>query len=156
MTQENIDEKRCSKCSHHNCCKRSLVDAFLGKLFYGIEPLRDIGDSTYCNYMSEKGCIIEWKKRPKQCKIFKCKEWIAEEKGDISIEEAIRRHQEEILKAAKEDAADTKKIWEEWQSGLMRTIGDREMGESSFGDSNSSSSAKFKWKRVLNGKGPVC
>jgi hypothetical protein len=32
---------------------------------------------------------------------------------------------------------------EEWQSGLMRTIGGREMGESSFRDSNSFSSASF-------------
>ncbi len=30
-----------------------------------------------------------------------------------------------------------------WQSGLMHTIGDRETGESSFGDSNSSPAATF-------------
>ena len=102
---ENLDASRCSTCPHHDCCRKSSCDRALGSLLYGVEPLK-AHVPGYCNYLSPTGCIIEWNRRPKQCRVFMCTEWVTEDakKTGVSVEEAVRAHQEEILVAAREDS----------------------------------------------------
>lgn len=103
---ENLDVSRCSACTHHYCCRKSSCDKALGRLLYGVEPLKSPVDPGYCNYMSRTGCIIEWNRRPRQCRVFMCTEWVAEDarKRGVPVEEAVREHQDEILAAAREDS----------------------------------------------------
>jgi hypothetical protein len=42
---------------------------------YGTEPLQQKLAPTACEYLSNKGCIITWEKRPAICKSFRCGLW---------------------------------------------------------------------------------
>jgi len=42
---------------------------------YGVDPLSETIHPHACEYLSEKGCIIPWEKRPPICKEFRCGLW---------------------------------------------------------------------------------
>lgn len=118
----------CGSCKDHQCCKKSWTRTDIGKIVHGVEPLFDIKDKerlreegqdvSYCNYMGEDGCIIPWEKRPKQCKAYRCWEWLKKvTRNPSKIREMSIEVQSEVLLAAKEDAEEAKKAFEEILSG---------------------------------------